>query len=112
MSTPLVSFLLPTCNSGATLAAALDSLEEQTEKDHEVVVVDDGSTDGTADLLARRGAAPACGSCASGHAGLLSALNRGLAECRGPLRGAHGRRRPVPAPNAWNGSSRSPRPAT
>ena len=82
MSTPLVSFLLPTRNSGATLAGALDSLEEQTERDHEVVVVDDGSTDGTAALLESRGD-PRLRVLQVGHAGLLAALNRGLAECRG-----------------------------
>ena len=83
MSTPLVSFLLPTYNSGATLAAALDCLEEQTERDHEVVVVDDGSTDGTSALLASRGD-PRLRVLRIGHAGLPAALNEGLAECRAP----------------------------
>ncbi len=82
MSTPLVSFLLPTYNSASTLGSALDSLADQTEKDHEVVVVDDGSTDGTAALLASR-AGRRLRVVRIDHAGLLAALNRGLAECRG-----------------------------
>ena len=83
MSTPLVSFLLPAYNGAATLGPALDSLAEQTERDHEVVVVDDGSTDGTGELLAAR-AGPRLRVVRIDHAGLLPALNRGLAECRGP----------------------------
>ena len=83
VSTPLVSFLLPAYNGAATLGPALDSLAEQTERDHEVVVVDDGSTDATAELLAAR-AGPRLRVVRIDHAGLLAALNRGLAECRGP----------------------------
>ena len=82
MSTPLVSFLLPTYNSASTLGSALDSLTGQTERDHEVVVVDDGSTDGTAEVLESR-TDPRLRVVGIDHAGLLPALNRGLAECRG-----------------------------
>ena len=55
--TPRVSVLLPVRDGEAWLDACLDSLAAQTLDDHEVVVHDDGSRDGTAEILARRAAA-------------------------------------------------------
>ncbi|MBQ6395377.1 MAG: glycosyltransferase [Atopobiaceae bacterium] len=46
-----VSVLIPTYNRKAFLAEALDSVREQTFTDVEVIVWDDGSTDGTPELL-------------------------------------------------------------
>lgn len=50
-SRPTVSVALPCWNAEATLPACLDSLLAQTWPDFEVVAVDDGSTDGTAEVL-------------------------------------------------------------
>jgi glycosyltransferase involved in cell wall biosynthesis len=81
-----VSVLVPAFNAEATLGTALRSVERQTECDWECVVVDDGSTDGTAgiarafanqDARFRRLSLP--------HAGIVAALNAGLGECRGEL---------------------------
>jgi len=52
---PRVSVLLPVCNGARFLDAALESVLGQTFTDFEVVVVDDGSTDGTPELLASAG---------------------------------------------------------
>lgn len=82
MAAPLVSVLLPVYNGASTLAEALDSLEEQTEPDFEVVAVDDGSTDDTAAVLRSR-ASHRLRVLSLPHVGLLEALNRGLAACRG-----------------------------
>jgi glycosyltransferase involved in cell wall biosynthesis len=48
---PLFTVLIPTYNRRQRLLRALDSVFSQTFGDYEVVVVDDGSTDGTAEAL-------------------------------------------------------------
>lgn len=83
---PLVSVLMPVYNAAATLDETLASLAAQSLDDFEVVAVDDGSDDGSQEILrawARRdGRVTAT---AAPHEGLVAALNRGLALCRGDL---------------------------
>lgn len=52
----LVSVVIPTRNSAATLRACLESVAGQTYRDVETIVVDRGSTDATRDLAAEFGA--------------------------------------------------------
>ncbi len=81
---PQVSVLMPVYNGAAMLPACLESILSQTFADFELVVVDDGSTDGSGELLermARKDARVAL--VRMGHEGIVAALNRGLAECRG-----------------------------
>jgi glycosyltransferase involved in cell wall biosynthesis len=47
------SVLVPAYNAAAYLEECLDSALAQTERDYEIVVVDDGSTDGTDEICAR-----------------------------------------------------------
>ena len=48
---PLVSVIIPTYNRAALVAEALASVKAQTYRDYEIVVVDDGGTDGTWEVL-------------------------------------------------------------
>ena len=43
---------MPTYNRADTIIRAIASVKAQSETDWELIVVDDGSTDGTADLIA------------------------------------------------------------
>jgi glycosyltransferase involved in cell wall biosynthesis len=48
---PLFSIIIPTYNYARYLPRALDSILDQTGEDYEIVVVDDGSTDHTAEVI-------------------------------------------------------------
>ncbi|WP_224984887.1 glycosyltransferase [Geomonas agri] len=85
-SIPSVSILMPVRNEEKHLPAALASLSAQTFRDWELVVVDDGSTDRTPDILALAAAADSrMRVLATGGQGLVPALNLGLAQCRSEL---------------------------
>jgi glycosyltransferase involved in cell wall biosynthesis len=56
MSTPTVSFVVPTRNSARTIAACVLSLRNQTYANVEIVVVDNESTDDTAERALAAGA--------------------------------------------------------
>lgn len=85
VTVPRVSVLLPTLNEAKIVGKALESLAEQTFDDFEVVVIDDGSTDGTVAEV-RRAASdlPAVEVIErTDERGIASALNRGLEAARG-----------------------------
>lgn len=52
MGKPTVSVIMPTHNDVKYLTRAIDSVISQSFKDWELLVVDDGSTDGTSDVIA------------------------------------------------------------
>lgn len=80
----LVSVVLPVFNGAATLAAAVESIRVQTFEDWEVVVVDDGSTDPSAEIaLALSEKDPRIRVIASEHGGIVRALQLGCAQSRG-----------------------------
>jgi glycosyltransferase involved in cell wall biosynthesis len=78
---PRISILLPVWNGQEFLAESIDSLLAQTFKDFELLVIDDGSTDATPEIL-RRYADPRLRILPLNHAGIVVALNHGLAEAR------------------------------
>jgi glycosyltransferase involved in cell wall biosynthesis len=50
---PLVSVIIPAYNAATFLGGAIESTLRQTMSDFEVIVIDDGSTDSTAEVAAR-----------------------------------------------------------
>lgn len=54
-----VTVVVPAHNAARTLSACLDSVYAQTHRPHQVIVVDDGSTDATARIAERYAAAAA-----------------------------------------------------
>jgi len=88
--TPRVSVLMPCFNAAATVDEAVGSILDQSWTDFELVAVDDGSTDGTADRLQARAEGDVrVRLLRHAHAGLIEALNAGLAACRGELVARH-----------------------
>ena len=54
MSSPRISVIIPTFNRAHLLPRSIDSLLSQTFSAHSVVIVDDGSTDGTENLVCEK----------------------------------------------------------
>jgi len=77
---PLVSVLIPAYNAAGTIAETLDSVRRQTYPNIETIVVDDGSTDETAAVLARHRHVRVV---TTTHRGLAAARNTALALARG-----------------------------
>lgn len=78
----LVSVLLPVRNGLPYLRESLDSVLAQSMPDFEVLVIDDGSTDGSADA-ARATRDPRVRVLSTGGVGIAAALNAGLHAARG-----------------------------
>ncbi|NDJ62774.1 MAG: glycosyltransferase [Chloroflexi bacterium] len=81
--THAVSLIIPTYNRAGLLAAALDSVLSQSRVPDEIIVVNDGSTDQTADVLARY--APAVTAIHQGNNGRSHARNAGIRAAQGDL---------------------------
>jgi glycosyltransferase involved in cell wall biosynthesis len=80
---PLVSAIVPTYNRADTVGQAVESILGQTYKNIEVIVVDDGSTDGTHDVLQRFGSRLRI--FRQENAGPSAARNRGIAAAQGEM---------------------------
>jgi glycosyltransferase involved in cell wall biosynthesis len=84
---PTVSVLVTAHNAGRYIRTALESLQKQTLEDIEIVVVDDGSTDDTADIVGVMAAEDPRIRLIRGRVcvGISRAANRGLAACRADI---------------------------
>jgi glycosyltransferase involved in cell wall biosynthesis len=80
---PLCSLVMPSYNVERYIADALDSALAQTYRPLEIVVIDDGSTDGTADVVAGYREHPEVVYVRQENRGLAGARNRGVAESHG-----------------------------
>ena len=86
MPTPLVSVLLPVYNAAATLAEAILSIRSQTLSRWELLVTDDGSTDGSRAIVQRFNQQdPRVRLISQPRAGIVPALNAGLDQSSAPL---------------------------
>lgn len=84
MSGPLVSVVVPAFNAERYLARTLTSASAQTHPDLEIVVVDDGSTDRTAEIVRAAAAAdPRIRLVRQSNAGVAAARNRGIDDAQG-----------------------------
>ena len=83
---PVVTVLIPAWNVEASIRRAIESVLEARDVPLECLVVDDGSTDRTAEVVRELAAADARVSLISlgVNAGVSAARNRGLAAVRGP----------------------------
>lgn len=79
-----ISIIIPAYNVEKFLPQCLDSISSQDFEDYEVIVVNDGSTDGTLSLLEHYAAEwPQLKVISQGNQGMSTARNRGLKEASG-----------------------------
>ncbi len=78
---PAVSVIIPVFNGMNYLGEAIDSVLAQTFTDYELLVVDDGSTDGTWEIVKSYGTRVR--GLQKPNGGVASALNLGISEAKG-----------------------------
>jgi len=81
MTSDLVSVVIPVYNSERYLEECLDSVISQTYQNIEIIVVDDGSTDSSSDILKKY--SDKVNVFSQKNNGLASALNLGISEMKG-----------------------------
>ena len=81
---PLVSVIIPTYNRERYLGEATQSVFDQTFTSFELLIVDDGSDDGTPALV-QRSADPRVHYIRQPHQGVSAAMNAGMRAARGAL---------------------------
>src|SRR6267154_872455 len=82
MKMPLVSILIPAYNAEGSIAHTLRSAIDQSWQRKEIIVVDDGSTDGTADVV-RLVATKQVTVVSTANHGLSAAVNHAYKLCQG-----------------------------
>lgn len=83
LDSPRISVIIPTFNRESTIARALSSVLAQTLPPCEIIVVDDGSTDGTTEAIAAFEADNVQLLCMARNSGAQAARNRGIIHACG-----------------------------
>ena len=77
---PTVSVVIPLYNAEDVIGETVETVRRQTWRDYEIIVVDDGSTDGSGEVVRRYADVRYL---AQPNGGVASARNRGIREARG-----------------------------
>ncbi len=86
MHEPLVSVVMPVYNAGRFLSDAVNSIRQQTFRDWEMICVNDGSTDGSGQVLDEFAAHDTrIRVVHQSNTGIVGALNHGCELAHGPL---------------------------
>lgn len=84
MAHPLITVIVPAYNAARWIERTLSSIQAQTHREIEILVIDDGSSDDTPELVARRAADdPRIRLIRQANAGPAAARNHGIRESRG-----------------------------
>lgn len=83
---PRISILMPSLNQARFIEQAIVSVLEQGYPDTELIIIDGGSTDGTAEII-RRYAGKVASWVSEPDAGMSAALNKGFRQATGDLIG-------------------------
>ncbi|HLP19728.1 MAG TPA: glycosyltransferase [Chitinophagales bacterium] len=83
MSTPAISVLMPVYNGASYLASAIDSILGQTFTDFELVIINDGSTDNSEEIIKRYKDPRIRYVNNEVNLKLIATLNKGIALCNG-----------------------------
>lgn len=81
MNSPLISVIIPTYNRAAFIKDAIESVLNQTYKNYEIIVVDDGSIDNTKEIVSS--IAGSIRYIYKSNSGPSASRNRGIREARG-----------------------------
>lgn len=81
---PRVSVVLPSYNHADYIGDAIESVLGQTFTDFELIVIDDGSTDASVDVIRRYQSDPRVTVYTQANAGSAATINRGIAQATGP----------------------------
>lgn len=80
---PVISVLMPVYNAAGYLGDAIDSILTQSYRDFELLIINDGSTDNSADLVEQKDDPRITLLHQPENLGLIEALNRGLEVAEG-----------------------------
>lgn len=80
---PLVSIIIPTFNYGLLITDTIRSIKAQTYSNWEIIIVDDGSTDHTKDVVSEYLEDPRIAYFYQENTGLSGARNTGISKARG-----------------------------